>query len=489
MKVGPISKNKILIRSLIIIVLLFTCTFILIEKIVYEKMKADAIKQILLLKEITNIRISDVFVQTKLIAEQLETNNEIHEYLREVRTRKDIWSHPLYPRVLKTLRNIQAANPTIYLAWVSNEAANFCLDSSEIITDTSFAANIRPWYQPAVASREAAFSQPYYEYTTNTLAISCVKALREEGTIKGFVSVDISLDSLPPLMQNFVIGKNGKNYLLTSTGTTVFTSENPKNKELISLTNLLPYLGPLKAKEKEYEEIELNHREYYLTYQVLDINHWGIIQLIDKKEVLEPFYKTMRVILYIFLISCLLSIAILLMNIYELRIVQQKLKKEAVTDYLTGIHNRKFFFESSQNAFESAREQQRSLSLFMIDIDKFKEINDTKGHAVGDMILKKVAEEFNQAIRKDDILCRLGGDEFAVLLMDIQEEMALVIAHRILESVSQLQIDAEKGPFRFSVSIGIAFLARTDKNFEALLNRADAALYRAKNAGRNTVSF
>jgi len=486
MKIWPIIKTKILIRSLIIIILLFTCTFFFIERIVYNKMKEDAIKQILLTSEMTNIKISDIFNNTKLIAEQIETNQEVIDYIREVKTREDIVAHPLYTRVLNTLKEIESKNPHIYLAWVSNETANFCLDSSEIITDESFVANIRPWYKTATESSEAAFSQPYYEYTTNTLAISCVKAVKEDGKIIGYFSVDISLDSLPLVMKNYIIGKNGKNILLTDNKTVVFTSEDPKNKELISVTNLLSYIDSLK--EKPYEEITINSKKYYLIYQMIEVNNWGIIQLIDKNEVMKPFQKTMTTVMGIFLISCILSIAILIVNVFEHRKIQQQLKNEAATDYLTGINNRKYFFENSHEAFENSKVQNKSLSVLMIDIDEFKEINDNYGHDIGDAILKKVAEVLDNALRKEDILCRLGGDEFTVLLLDTNREMAFTIANRILKSISQLRINTEKGDFSLTISIGVSFLQSEDTHFDSLLKRADQALYRAKETGRNKVS-
>lgn len=450
-------------------------------------MKEDAIKQILLTSEMTNIKISDIFKDTKLIAEQIETNKEIIEYIREVKTREDIVAHPLYPRVLNTLKEIELKNPHIYLAWVSNERANFCLDSSEIITDESFIANIRPWYKTATESSEAAFSQPYYEYTTNTLAISCVKAVKDEGNIIGYFSVDISLKSLPLIMKNYIIGKNGKNILLTNNKTVVFTSEDPKNKELISVTNLLSYIDVLK--EKPYEEITINNKKYYLIYQVIEVNNWGILQLIDKNEVMKPFQKTMATVLGIFLISCILSIAILLVNVFEQRKIQQKLKNEAATDYLTGINNRKYFFENSQKAFTDAIAQNKCMSVLMIDIDEFKEINDNYGHDIGDTILKKVAEELGKSLRKEDILCRLGGDEFTVLLPDTNKEMALTTANRILKNISQLKISTEKGDFSLTISIGASFLHREDTQVDELIKRADQALYRAKETGRNKVSL
>jgi len=489
MKTNTMGNSKIFIRSLVIIFLLFTFTFLLIEQIVYRKMKDDAIKQILLHSEMTNIKISDVFNDTKIITDQLGTNNEIKDYIREVKSRQDIFSHPLNPRVLETLKNIKAVNNNIYLAWVANDAANFCLDSSEIITDASFNAELRPWHQPAQSSPGAAFSQPYYEYTTNTLAISCVKAIRENGTIIGYVSADISLARLPQIMQTFVIGKNGRSILLTDKGTAVFTYENPMNRELISVSTLTPYIGPLKNGESDYLEITLNNKDYFLTYQTIDINGWGILQLIDKDEMMEPFQNTMNLMLYIFLFGCLVSMMIVVINILDHRRIQSKLNLEATTDFLTGIQNRKYFLRHAEKIFITAKRNQQQLSLLMIDIDQFKGINDSHGHDIGDLVLKSTAAELAKILRGEDLFCRLGGDEFAILLQGAGPSVTQAIARRMIDGISQMSIASEKGPLSISISIGIACMDHHDPNFAFLLKRADQALYRAKNSGRNTFSL
>lgn len=488
MEFRSIFKSTILLKSLITIILLFTVSFLLIQHIVYNKIKEDTLRNIVLTTEITNIKISEIFHDTKLVAEQMEANQDLVDYIREVKTREDIAGHPLYQRVIRTLKDIEMKNPHIYLAWVANESANFYLDNFELISDESFEARNRPWYKPATNSTEAAFSPPHFEYTTNILAISCIKAIRENGRIIGFFSVDISLDFLQPILKEHIIGKNGENILLTDNGTVVYTSENPKNKEMISIANLIPYINSIKEKGKEYEEIEINGKDYYLLYHQMDINNWGVIQLIDKTEVMQPFQKTMATILGIFLVSCLISIIILYVNYFSQRRIQQQLKIEASTDYLTGINNRKYFHERSQQAVKDALEQNRTLSCLMIDIDEFKEINDRYGHDIGDKILKTVAAELRKVIRKNDILCRLGGDEFTILLLDAHRETAQIIANRIIENISRLVERTKKEYFHFTLSIGISCL-QNDDTVESLWKRADQALYRAKTAGRNIVSF
>lgn len=123
----------------------------------------------------------------------------------------------------------------------------------------------------------------------------------------------------------------------------------------------------------------------------------------------------------------------------------------------------------------------------MLDIDHFKRINDGFGHPVGDQAITAMAAACAGAIRTIDTLGRLGGEEFAILLPDTEPAAALEVAERIRLAVAAIVIATDKGPVRFTTSIGIARINEADASVEALLSRADAALYAAKNGGRNRV--
>ncbi|TAN61961.1 MAG: GGDEF domain-containing protein, partial [Magnetospirillum sp.] len=129
----------------------------------------------------------------------------------------------------------------------------------------------------------------------------------------------------------------------------------------------------------------------------------------------------------------------------------------------------------------------RPLSGLMLDIDHFKRINDTFGHPVGDLAIKAMADACADAIRAIDALGRLGGEEFAIVLPDTELAAAVMVAERIRAAVSQIAIATDKEPVTFTTSIGVAQLTEADLSVEALLSRADAALYGAKNSGRNKV--
>ncbi len=159
----------------------------------------------------------------------------------------------------------------------------------------------------------------------------------------------------------------------------------------------------------------------------------------------------------------------------------------STTDSLTGAYNRRYFMDAAAREFKKFQRYNTQLSLMVMDIDLFKRVNDTFGHAVGDDAIKAFVRAALGDLREEDVLGRMGGEEFAVLLPQTGLESAKLIAERLRLRVAELAIAANDGYARFTVSIGISQAAPGDSSIEAGLNRADRALYRAKAAGRNQV--
>ncbi|MEA4910307.1 MAG: diguanylate cyclase [Chloroflexi bacterium] len=162
-----------------------------------------------------------------------------------------------------------------------------------------------------------------------------------------------------------------------------------------------------------------------------------------------------------------------------------EVQRLATSDPLTGIKNRRAFFDLGQHQVERCLRQGLSLSAMMIDIDHFKDINDTHGHPIGDQVLRSVAALFQGMIRKDDILGRYGGDEFAILLPGTNLFEASEITSRIQRAFKEKPIATDAGPVTVAVSIGISTIKGEHIDLNLLLNRADTALYHAKRRGRD----
>jgi diguanylate cyclase (GGDEF)-like protein/PAS domain S-box-containing protein len=175
-------------------------------------------------------------------------------------------------------------------------------------------------------------------------------------------------------------------------------------------------------------------------------------------------------------------------DISERKALQAELERQAHIDYLTGIANRRYFMELGETELARVQRYGNQLSVFMVDIDYFKKVNDTYGHAVGDKVLQKMGSVFAETLREIDIPGRLGGEEFAVLLPETNNEEAMEVAERLRMLIARTCIPLETGlPLTFSISIGVATLKGDHVNIDTLLNLADKALYLAKETGRNKV--
>lgn len=171
-----------------------------------------------------------------------------------------------------------------------------------------------------------------------------------------------------------------------------------------------------------------------------------------------------------------------------LRASEQEMRLLAATDPLTGARNRRSFFEIGNGELARSHRYKRSLTLLMMDIDHFKAFNDTYGHAAGDLVLKAFADECMRTLREQDVLGRLGGEEFGVVLPEIDMDTAVVIAERLRQNLMDLETVVDDNALKFTVSIGVGKCGSSDKTIDGALNEADAALYRAKQSGRNRVS-
>ncbi|MBK5970710.1 MULTISPECIES: sensor domain-containing protein [Thiorhodovibrio] len=176
-------------------------------------------------------------------------------------------------------------------------------------------------------------------------------------------------------------------------------------------------------------------------------------------------------------------------DISERRRAEREIEHLAFHDPLTGLPNRALFRETLSHAHANFLRQGRPFALHMLDLDHFKDVNDTLGHPVGDQLLCAVGARITDLLRASDTLARLGGDEFALLQENIQtSDDAARLASKIIEALNQ-EFHIDQHPLRINTSIGILIASRDDSNVDEMIGRADAALYRAKAAGRGTLAF
>lgn len=180
----------------------------------------------------------------------------------------------------------------------------------------------------------------------------------------------------------------------------------------------------------------------------------------------------------------------LLSKTKEMEETKEKLIQQATTDVLSSLYNRRYFTDVSERSFDGALRYGKNLSIIILDLDDFKDINDAYGHAIGDKVIVKSAKIIKDSIRSSDIAARYGGEEFIILVPQIDSKETLSLANRILKDIEKATVETDSGEtVRFTVSIGVAHLqAEKDTNIQQIIHRADKALYIAKANNKNQVA-
>ena len=228
-----------------------------------------------------------------------------------------------------------------------------------------------------------------------------------------------------------------------------------------------PDIGLVRDRQKGH------HCEYHLTIDEFDM---GVLRLYRGRKFSESELMLLE--------NLLCSLLYPLRNSIQYR----KATLSAHYDPLTGVNNRSTFDAALTREINLARRSKQNFSILVIDIDHFKQVNDRFGHSAGDEVLKNVAQQIRESIRNTDQLFRFGGEEFVVLLNNADCDVAGDIADRILENVSASEVRTQQDAINVSVSIGLTCLAKGD-TVDVLFDRADQALYAAKNEGRNQVKI
>lgn len=174
-------------------------------------------------------------------------------------------------------------------------------------------------------------------------------------------------------------------------------------------------------------------------------------------------------------------------NISARHTLERRLRELSDTDQLTGLFNRRRLEYDLTRHYESSVRHSVSTSFFLVDLDNFKQINDTKGHHAGDEILRAVADVCRTALRKGDTVYRFGGDEFVLALPDIEREQAMLLAKRLQDRLKEALSQFSVAGTAVKASIGVTTIAPEDRSYADTLKRADRALYEAKSMGKDRI--
>ena len=195
------------------------------------------------------------------------------------------------------------------------------------------------------------------------------------------------------------------------------------------------------------------------------------------------------IILSTILIAYYLIVNFIVKPVKDLNDEKEHFEEISQIDYLTQILNRRAFFDEVNQYFAYARRNNLTMSVMMIDIDLFKNINDTYGHEAGDEVLRKLSNTIKNCIREEDIFGRLGGEEFGICILNANEALICEIAEKIRISIEKSSVTYNDNIIKYTISIGGYTIKSRTEQFKIALNKADLALYKAKESGRNKVEI
>jgi len=341
-------------------------------------------------------------------------------------------------------------------------------------------------------------SGAYMETTTGDTWFSCSRTIRKKSrpSFAGVVVSGLNGKYLHGLFDRPGFAKGGAIAVADASGRLIFRA--PDVPGAVGRKSGFAELDRFQAGKAETMQVtgvsRLDGRERLFAFQKVESFPYTVVVSSPVEEDLRHwrvhFYSSVAG--FVLIATLLLGISYLASRLLNanMRLKDQaaELERQALTDPLTGIGNRRHFFEQGRRELQRSMRTEKRPSLLMLDIDRFKGVNDTYGHDAGDAALMALCETTLATIRNIDVFARIGGEEFAVLLPETTTGQALIVAERLRKRLEGTAVERPGGKdFNFTVSIGVAGLTAEDSGLEALLKRADEALYEAKNCGRNRV--
>jgi diguanylate cyclase (GGDEF)-like protein len=361
----------------------------------------------------------------------------------------------------------------------------------------------RSWYVNAALQKQLVWTDPYVFFTLKRFGVtSSMPLLSPQGNVVGVVGIDLELAELSEFLSQLQISQSGSSFIVTDKGVLVGSSgmadeframaDTSEAYAINLLSSDLPI--PKAAFETVFSEqgrssFSVNGKNYLVDSMRVEVSagkHWNIVTYADQNDFLSAIKENEQKKLWLAIVAVVLSIVLggLLTNTVWRPVIA--LEGQANTDQLTGLYNRRYLQARAEKLVTRAVKYQRPLSVAFLDLDRFKMVNDTYGHDVGDEVLTIFVQRIKDQLRSSDLFARFGGEEFVVILPNADETEAADAIESIRQAVHQpyligrLAIDID-------FSAGVASLSSKISSYNAILKLADQALYTAKNNGRGQV--
>jgi diguanylate cyclase (GGDEF)-like protein len=361
----------------------------------------------------------------------------------------------------------------------------------------------RGWYVNAALQKQLVWTDPYVFFTVKRFGVtSSMPLLSAQGEVVGVVGIDLELAQLSEFLSELQISQSGSSFIVTDDGVLVgssgmedefrSTADTDETYAINVINSDFPV--PKAAFQTVFSDqgrssFSIDGKDYLVDSMRVEISagkHWSIVTYADQNDFLSAIRENEQKKLWLAIAAVVLSIVLggLLTNTAWQPVVA--LEGQANTDALTGIYNRRFLQARAEELITKAVKHERPLSLAFLDLDRFKVVNDTHGHDVGDEVLKIFVDRIKNQLRSIDLFARFGGEEFVVMLPNLDEIEAAQAIDNIRKAIHQpYQIDDLSININFSA--GVATLSSAKNSYAELLKSADRALYKAKESGRDQV--
>ncbi|WP_144211862.1 sensor domain-containing diguanylate cyclase [Shewanella donghaensis] len=427
---------------------------------IYSEIQQDLLKPIF----ISSLMAQDTFVRDWTINNE-ENPEQLVRYLREIQQKYD----------------------TVTSFFVSEGSRNY-YHSSGVLRKIEDVSNDDAWYfrvrsLPQNEDYEVNIDTDTADKNRTVIYVN-FKVYDFEGNFIGVTGVGLAVESVKTLIELYQSRYNRRVYFTDRQGNITLRSAGFEGAKTLQTTDGLQNLSTrvLTSPSASFS-YERDGKTIYLNSRLVEEFKWYLI--VEQDEVQAE--KTLLTTFWINIgLSLLVTFSILFIANMTLGKYQRKLEHMASTDKLTGVANRQVFEEYFSRTLSHSMAESSHTSVVILDIDHFKQVNDNYGHNIGDLVIQTVANEVKSYLKSEDLVCRWGGEEFLILLENTNISQAHNIAEKLTSGIASRTTRVNGHEINITISCGVAEYRKSEQSAE-LINRADIALYQAKEQGRNQV--
>jgi len=477
--------------------------------VVNRKYRFMSVLALLLVVGFLFTSIASYYVARKSLAEQIAGNtlpltsdniySEIQQDLLRPIFISSLMAHDTFVRdwvlagetdagkMVRFLHEIQKRYGTVTSFFVSEHSRQY-YHSSGVLKTVSKKDEQDDWYfdmAKLVEDYQINIDRDTADLTSMTIFINH-KVYDYVGSYIGTIGVGLGVRSVKELIETYQ-QRYGRTIFFTDRQGQValvgHAFDGPKN--LRDIPGLKDYTTQILTSPSTSLTFQQDNQTFYFNSRLVEDFDWYLVVLENETRGEARIQNTMLVNIAI---SLAITTVVLIIAGVTIGNDQKKLEAMATRDRLTGVANRHMFDFLFGQALKANQRHNSALSVLLLDLDHFKQVNDTYGHQAGDQVLQTLAKGVGEVLRGEDVLFRWGGEEFLVLSSNCDEQQAAKLAERIRARVEALAVYRSEATIKVSVSIGVAQM-KSEENTDMLISRADKALYQAKSLGRNRIEL